>query len=76
MTMASTIIAGLPLIFAQGPGEAARRSIGWVIVGGLGISAAFTLFNVPAFYVLIAWMSKPRASAEHDLSRQLQEIEG
>jgi HAE1 family hydrophobic/amphiphilic exporter-1 len=76
MTMASTIIAGLPLIFAEGPGEAARRSIGWVIFGGLGISAAFTLFLVPAFYVLIAWMSKPRASAEHDLSRQLQEIEG
>ncbi|HKJ63465.1 MAG TPA: efflux RND transporter permease subunit [Hyphomicrobiales bacterium] len=76
MTMASTIIAGLPLIFGEGPGEAARASIGWVIFGGLGLSAAFTLFLVPAIYVLLAWMSKPRASAEQDLSRQLSEIEG
>ncbi|MBX2805340.1 MAG: efflux RND transporter permease subunit [Hyphomicrobiales bacterium] len=76
MTMASTIIAGLPLIYAEGPGEAARESIGWVIFGGLGISAAFTLFLVPAIYVLLAWMSKPRASVQQDLSKQLSELEG
>ena len=76
MTMISTIIAGLPLIYGSGPGEAARASIGWVIFGGLGLSAVFTLFLVPAIYVLLAWMSKPRASAEQDLSRQLNEIEG
>jgi multidrug efflux pump subunit AcrB len=75
MTMASTMIAALPLVLSEGPGEAARASIGWVIFGGLGLSAAFTIFLVPAFYVLLAWMSKPRASAEQDLSRQLREIE-
>lgn len=74
MTMLSTIIAGLPLIYGSGPGEAARASIGWVIFGGLGLSAVFTLFLIPAAYVLLAWMSKPRASAEQELSRQMEEI--
>ncbi len=75
MTMLSTIFAALPLILSTGPGEGARASIGWVIFGGLGIAAVFTLFLVPAAYVLVAWISKPRASAEQELSRQLQEAE-
>jgi hydrophobe/amphiphile efflux-1 (HAE1) family protein len=76
MTMLSTIFAGLPLILSEGPGEAARVSIGWVIFGGLGISAGFTLFLIPAAYVLVAWISKPRASAALELSRQMKEAEG
>ena len=42
------------LIFVSGPGAAARNSIGWVLVVGMAVGSLFTLFVVPAFYVLIA----------------------
>ena len=37
-----------------GPGAAARNSIGLVLVAGMAIGTAFTLFFVPAIYLLIA----------------------
>ncbi|MEO7414523.1 MAG: hypothetical protein ABIZ81_14320, partial [Opitutaceae bacterium] len=44
----------LMLIFVTGPGAAARNSIGWVLVVGMAVGTMFTLYVVPAFYVLIA----------------------
>ena len=38
----------------SGPGAQARNSIGLVLVAGMAIGTAFTLFFVPAIYVLIA----------------------
>ena len=38
----------------RGPGAAARNSIGLVLVAGMAIGTAFTLFFVPAIYVLLA----------------------
>ncbi len=60
MTMVSTILAGLPLILGGGPGAESRAAIGWVVFGGLGLAAVFTLFLTPAIYVLLAGMMKPR----------------
>ena len=37
-----------------GAGASARNSIGIVLVGGMTIGTLFTLFVVPALYVLIA----------------------
>ncbi len=37
-----------------GPGAKARNSIGLVLVAGMTIGTAFTLFFVPAIYMLIA----------------------
>jgi len=42
------------LIFVTGPGAAARNSIGWVLVIGMAVGTIFTLYVVPAFYMLIA----------------------
>ena len=39
---------------ATGPGAASRFQIGLVITTGLGIGTVFTLFVVPAYYLLIA----------------------
>ncbi|MFP4538656.1 MAG: efflux RND transporter permease subunit [Dichotomicrobium sp.] len=75
MTMISTIVAGLPLILSAGPGSESRTAIGWVIFGGLGLAAVFTLFLTPAVYTLVARLSKPRASASEELSKQMQESE-
>ncbi len=54
MTSAATVFGHLMLIFVTGPGAAARNSIGWVLVVGMAVGSVFTLFVVPAFYVLIA----------------------
>ncbi|MGY6276172.1 efflux RND transporter permease subunit [Methylomonas sp. MgM2] len=54
MTTVSMIVAMVPLLLASGPGAASRFDIGLVIATGLGIGTLFTLFVVPAFYVLLA----------------------
>ena len=38
----------------SGPGAAARNSIGPVLVAGMAMGTAFTLFFVPSVYMLIA----------------------
>lgn len=42
MTMASTVLGGLPLVLSSGAGVEARIAVGWVVVGGLGIASVFT----------------------------------
>jgi multidrug efflux pump len=54
MTSAATVFGHIMLIFVAGPGAEARNSIGWVLVIGMAVGSFFTLFVVPAFYVLIA----------------------
>jgi len=54
MTTVSMIVAMVPLLIASGPGAASRFAIGLVIATGLGIGTLFTLFVVPAMYLLIA----------------------
>jgi len=73
MTLASTILAGLPLILGGGPGAEARASIGWVVFGGLGLAAGFTLFLTPVAYALVAGLSRARAAAGDRLERELEE---
>ena len=71
MTMVSTVLAGLPLILGSGPGAESRAAIGWVVFGGLGLAAVFTLFLTPAIYLLLAGLSKPRSAAADRLSEEL-----
>src|SRR4051794_41027423 len=54
MTTAATVVGHLPLVFAHGPGAGARNSIGIMLVSGMIIGTAFTLFVVPSIYVLVA----------------------
>lgn len=54
MTTAATVMGHMPLIFASGPGAGARNSIGIMLVTGMIIGTAFTLFVVPSIYVLVA----------------------
>ena len=54
MTTAATVVGHTPLITADGPGAGARNSIGIVLVAGMIIGTAFTLFVVPSIYVLVA----------------------
>src|SRR5262245_58698776 len=54
MTTAATVFGHLPLVFASGPGAGARNSIGITLVTGMIIGTCFTLFVVPAIYMLMA----------------------
>jgi multidrug efflux pump len=54
MTSVATICGHLPLTWVTGPGAAARNSIGRVLVGGMFVGTLFTLFFLPAIYLLIA----------------------
>jgi len=54
MTTVAMLVAMIPLLIASGPGAVSRFDIGLVITTGLGIGTLFTLFIVPAMYVLIA----------------------
>jgi HAE1 family hydrophobic/amphiphilic exporter-1 len=75
MTMAATVLAGLPLVLSGGAGAEAREALGWVIVGGLGLAAVLTLFLTPVAFLLLAGLSKPRAEESRRLARELSEVE-
>jgi len=54
MTTAAMVLGVLPLVMASGAGAAGRFSMGLVIFTGLSIGTLFTLFVVPAVYMLVA----------------------
>ena len=70
MTSVATVCGHFPLTLVTGPGAAARNSIGLVLVAGMAIGTAFTLFFVPAIYLLIAKdhraeaLERPAAAAQ------------
>jgi len=54
MTTVAMVVAMAPLLTAGGPGAVSRFDIGLVIATGLGIGTLFTLYVVPAVYLLLA----------------------
>ncbi|MEX0708458.1 MAG: efflux RND transporter permease subunit [Woeseia sp.] len=72
MTLISTALGGLPLILSSGAGAEARSSIGWVIFGGLGIAAIFTLYLTPVLYLLLARFSSARVEQSRRLADELR----
>ncbi|MBV9757775.1 MAG: efflux RND transporter permease subunit [Alphaproteobacteria bacterium] len=54
MTTAAMVLGVIPLIVASGAGAVSRFNMGLVIAAGLAIGTLFTLFVVPAVYLLIA----------------------
>ncbi|MEO8271727.1 MAG: efflux RND transporter permease subunit, partial [Aureliella sp.] len=78
MTSFATVFGHLPLVFVEGPGAQARNSIGIVLVAGMAIGTIFTLFVVPALYMLLA-ADHRAASAQAfniDLVSDVQEADG
>ena len=76
MTMICTIVGGLPLVLASGAGAEARIALGWVIVGGLGLSTVSTLFLTPVVYLLLGRFVTPKAEEDARLHRELDEATG
>lgn len=64
MTTAAMILGAVPLAFATGAGAESRNQIGLVIVGGLLLGTALTLFVVPTAYTLLSRPRTKQAGAE------------
>ena len=54
MTTAAMVLGVMPLVLASGAGAAGRYNMGLVITTGIAIGTLFTLFVVPAMYLLMA----------------------
>ncbi len=54
MTTAAMVLGVMPLVFADGAGAAGRYNMGLVITTGIAIGTLFTLFVVPAMYLILA----------------------
>ena len=66
MTTAAMVLGVMPLIIASGAGAVSRFSMGLVIATGLTIGTLFTLFVVPAMYLLLAADHHKHAEEEDD----------
>lgn len=64
MTTAAMVLGVVPLILATGAGAESRYNIGLVISTGISIGTVFTLFVVPAMYLLLASEHKKEAEAD------------
>jgi len=54
MTTGAMVLGTLPLVVASGAGAAGRNQMGLVIFTGISIGTMFTLFVVPAMYLMLA----------------------
>jgi multidrug efflux pump len=64
MTTAATVFGHLPLVFVTGAGAEARNSIGIMLVSGMAIGTLFTLFILPAIYMVVAAVHRPEEAID------------
>ncbi|EGO95607.1 MULTISPECIES: efflux RND transporter permease subunit [Acidiphilium] len=65
MTTAAMVLGVLPLIIASGAGAAARFNMGMVIAAGLSIGTLFTLFVLPAVYMVVGQKHRTEDEVSH-----------
>lgn len=70
MTSLATVAGAVPLAMAEGAGAGARSAIGMVVVFGVTIATAVTLYLVPVLYRALA----PYTSSPQAVSRRLQSM--
>jgi multidrug efflux pump len=68
MTTAAMVLGVVPLITASGAGAVSRFQMGVVIASGLSIGTLFTLFVVPAVYLVLAADHHATASADGNVT--------
>lgn len=64
MTSVATVVAALPLVIGRGLGHEARTPMGLAIIGGTIVSTLLTLFVVPALYLVLARLERPKQEIE------------
>jgi len=66
MTTGSMVLGVVPLVVASGAGAAGRNQMGLVIFTGIAVGTLFTLFVVPAMYLLLARDHRRHEAPEAD----------
>src|SRR5260370_18421656 len=64
MTTGAMVLGVVPLLIGSGAGAVSRFNMGLVIATGVAIGTLFTLFVVPAMYLLLAEDHSKRATVE------------
>jgi multidrug efflux pump subunit AcrB len=64
MTSLAFLLGVFPLLISDGPGAAARHSIGTGVFGGTLLGTALGIFFTPLFYVLVRSLVTRRAPQE------------
>ncbi len=72
MTSAAMVVGVTPLILASGAGAVGRYNMGLVISSGIAIGTFFTLFVVPAVYMMLA--AEHRAQADAEREREIEAL--
>lgn len=75
MTTAAMIVGVVPLVTASGAGAEGRFNMGLVIMTGIAIGTAFTLFVVPGMYLLLAAEHTHVASEQEPIEKREAEPE-
>jgi multidrug efflux pump len=74
MTTAAMVFGVVPLVIASGAGAAGRSAMGLVIFTGMSIGTLFTLFIVPAFYLLIG-SNHEKASVDDEAAQDVRQLD-
>jgi multidrug efflux pump len=75
MTTMAALLAGIPLAFGTGYGSELRKPLGTVMVGGLILSQALTLYTTPVIYIFFANISERLAHRRNRRGGQPQPAE-
>jgi multidrug efflux pump len=75
MTTAAMVFGVVPLVIASGAGAAGRQAMGLVIFTGMSIGTLFTLFVVPAFYMLIGSNHKKEVAEDEALDDEARKTD-
>lgn len=73
MTTFSMVLGMLPLALSHSPGSEFKNGMAWVLIGGMTSSFVFTLFIVPAVYLV---MDRLIAKFKGEPSQLVAQIEG
>lgn len=69
MTTVAMILGMLPIAMSNGPGSEFKRSMAWVIIGGLTSSLLLTLIVVPTVYYLFDRLKEKLSKKKINLQR-------
>ncbi len=78
MTTMAALLAGLPLALGRGFGSELRKPLGIVMVGGLLLSQALTLYTTPVIYIFFDNLAQRfgHKSNQPEIARNESESEG
>jgi multidrug efflux pump len=75
MTTAAMVFGVVPLVVASGAGAAGRQAMGLVIFTGMSIGTLFTLFVVPAWYMLLGAKHDKMVAEDASLDDEARKID-